>query len=131
MPTSTGADSEAEIVSIEKQLPEEPVSGWAAVTDRADWRSVKTGSHCRKIRWTFGSNSRGTRLPASATRTQDGLTGLVAEGIAHWNTPAGSCATDTSAVPPRAPDGMSTRQLPSFATVASTERGAKPRDSRV
>src|SRR5919112_6683367 len=103
MPTSTGAFSEAEIESIEKQLPCEPFSGAAGTTDSGDWRSVKTLNHWRKTRSTFGSYSRGTRLSGSATRTQPPTTGFLADGNAQEKTPSGFCTMETSAVPPRAP----------------------------
>src|SRR4051812_25162678 len=126
MPTSTGAASDAWIESIDQQSPVEPGRGWATVTDSADWRSVNTLNHCRNTRSTCGSIFLGGRLPAFATWTQDGLIGLAGDGRAHWNTPLGSDTIATSVVPPSAPPAMSTRQLPSFATVATTLRAGRP-----
>src|SRR3954452_22120429 len=122
MPTSTGAFIDAEIESTEKHEPCEPGSGKAGETLNAACRSVNTVSHWRNTRSTFGSLSPGSRLPGPAARTQVELTGLVAEASEHWKTPFGRETIATSVVPPSAPPAMSTRQLPSAATVATTLR---------
>src|SRR4051794_16295677 len=122
MPTSTGAASDAWIESTDQQSPVAPASRCAVFTDSADWRSGNTLSHCRNTRSTFGSASLGSRLPGLAASTQVDVIGLVGEVSPHWKTPLGSDTTATSVVPPSAPPAMSTRQLPSAATVATTLR---------
>src|SRR5690349_20386362 len=97
---STGAASEAEIESTEKQLPLAPASGCTWVTASAACRSVNTLSHCRNRRWTLGSYWSGTGLPGLATFTQVEAIGLDCDPRVHWKTPAAVETIVTSAVPP-------------------------------
>src|SRR3954451_12861833 len=120
MPMSTGALTEAVIESIEKQVPWAPASGCPSVTDSADCRSVKTGSHSRNSRSTCGEFALGTRFPGAATRTQEGVIGLLGDATVHWKTPAAVETIDTSVVLACIASLTSTRQVPSAPIVATT-----------
>ena len=94
MPTSSGAPTEAVVVSTEKQRPVTPGSGSADDTASGAAGLVSTERAYTNGRCIRGSIRALSRASGSPIRTHDGAAN------AHWKSPAPVLATATSAVPP-------------------------------